>query len=330
MQSRRYNPRITSEDIESMNTRQYLWRLPNLPALPTIRQDGYPSTIALIPLFKRNDEYKAFTQSALWAWYTLYQNADANDHNIAVYFYVERRLEYYVKPILGENGIDWDEHVRTMPNQRTEGFNAQKMSMYYDEQFKDYEYIYSFDADTFIGASDGQKLAFFNRPSIIDGMGFGLVRSTDPDPLDLFINRFFLSIEHSGDRIAILKDKLRSIGLDPDVVFAKVRETKFTSCSGWITCFPSKHFHENYPSMIDYFRNASQLFGCDETMLRVGMILNDLECYTLVTDDIPWCIHHDRIPFIEEREKDRQPYILHGSENTKWEQYWLRHMGGKV
>ena len=331
-----YNPRILTEEMNSTIHQHRLWRLPNLSGLPTIKDSINPSTIVLIPLFKvRDDIFKMYTQTAIWAWYTLYHNTDANEHNIPIYFYVEDQLVDYVRPIFEENGIDWETHVKIMETTEYQGYCAKKMIFYYDEQFKDYEYIYLIDADTFIGSPDSlHKFEFFDKHEpILDGIGFGNVRiiPSGYSPIDLMRERLG-SLGGDLTKPFSLHDAFLKIGIaNPDEAIKKICGNKIQDCSAWLIRYPARHFHENHQDVIEFFRRTSKVLSCDETMARIILTLHDLEMYQLMTDEMLICLHHanpEREVFVLARDIDKQPYMLHGSGDVTWEFIWVEHMKG--
>ena len=253
-----------------------MFELPDLAEAPSTTDGG--ECLVLIPVFfdayTRDVNVYAYIRSAIYSRMTCLTRTDAVAENVSVKLYVENDLEKLIEPILKSNGIDMDKDVvwfAAPPLEKSQGGVwgrlGKKMVSYWDDRFKAYDWVVSWDADVFWR----KEPKFFEK---LRGMPkrIGYIRENISHDWKLRMTR---NIEKSR----IPTDTL----LDMAGVPKDIQDTEMLkSVVGYLWCYPAKHFHEHHADFIEWLWDFAPYIGDDEicnalTQKMFGLDIFDIE-----------------------------------------------------
>ena len=279
------------------NDKAHLWRLPNLhepvPRLENPSKQG----LMIIPLFESMPLHDNVNHhdalAAVWARRSWMLFSDAQNFGIDVKFYVETRVRDQAERVFAQNCVR-DEDIIFFDGTPFHGSPrtrvGQKMSMFVDKQFEDYDWVFQMDADLFAMATStkqGRKtLPFFHRffenvPSnelavLYISESIGSLREE---------TTWHTRVSESGDMGDTQEWLRRAESLtSPDIVTPYRDDNQidaFPQPQGGLVAFPSKHFMLHRPSDCTWLAHAGKLLQTDEAALSLwaakGQPLYDIQ-----------------------------------------------------
>lgn len=151
--------------------KSHLWGLPTLnketPNYPGESKRG----LVIFPIFLTRPGDTSIehhiVKSAAWARRSWIIFSDAEALDIGMKFYVELQVKDRVLSLLRENGMNTERDVLYFDGRDMEGepqtHLGKKLSMFSDNQFKDYDWVWQMDVDMFLASPTRKKYPFFER-----------------------------------------------------------------------------------------------------------------------------------------------------------------------
>lgn len=275
---------------EHMSHKAHLSRLPNLSAeqQPPEIQNPSKRGILLVPLFHGQaglDYIKHHVAlSAVWCRKSWLENSDAHDYGIEVKFYVEEKVKDSALPILYQNRVPEDSIIY-FDGSFLEGalpyagefstFGTKKMASWSDKRFKDYDWIFDIDSDTFAMSSSNRKLPFFTNFFVHNRLNsistYCLDEKPDAPPFKTAAD--LLCRDGKGDTTAeSIKDweeRFEALA-GPDMLEKYVSPDHYFMCVyTMLTAFPAKHFNQHQGADIDFLMEAARCLCNSEAAISL-------------------------------------------------------------
>ena len=335
----------------------HLWELPNVSPLGQEYihnyKDDNKDMIVIFPIFQRlhwnqTDDASIehhIARAACWARRSWLLFSDAIERNIPIKFYVERKAEDKIMPILQENFMD--EHVLFFDGDHIEIDDnrthlGKKMVMFNDPQFADYEWVFQTDVDCMMAdpqweeGTEPRTFPFFehfldHRKDIGSVCIFESIYAEVGHP-DLVIRNITDYHWLNGiDRGNLSHDDLCKewIRLASTLVDFEIAERynnydiPITEVHGAMYAFPAKEFHTNRKEDCQWIEDAGRLFQDDEAVFSLWAEKGN-KMFSIIHElDLPFACQLE--VFKERREMDKH-YISHIG-NMSHLYYWRHDIG---
>ena len=264
--------------------KSHLWHLPTLdksvPDYPGKSKEG----LVIIPLFlTRPDDISLehhIVKSACWARRSWILFSDAEDLDIAVKFYVELSVVNRVLPLLKENNVNTDRDVIYFDGRRTVGepvnHLGQKLAMFNDDQFKDYQWVWQVDSDNFLASPKRDKYPFFSQLLHQDKIPHANNVPPFEDYMTIQHLHWWCYVLDSEEARGNPMEKQAEWGrrakmlCDPAVVDQYFQPyTNLYHVGGGLYGFPAQHFLSKYKEECEWIEMAGKLMQDDEAVFSL-------------------------------------------------------------
>ena len=318
--------------------KSHLWHLPTLdkpvPDYPGESKEG----LVIIPIFLTSPGDDSIehhiAKSACWARRSWIKFSDVEKLDIAVKFYVELSVSKRVLPLLTENGINTDRDVIYFDGRRTMGEQVnhlgQKLAMFNDDQFKDYEWVWQIDSDNFLASPRGFKYPFFSQ--LINQDKTLYANNVPPFEDYMTIQHlhwwwYILDSEKARDNPTEKQaewSRRAKMLCDPTVVDQYFQPyTNLYHVGGGLYGFPAQHFLSKHKEECEWFEMAGKLMQDDEAVFSLyisnGNEVGDI-CEVL---DMPVVVLAEDI----EKNMMTEKHFMNHVGRLDYEHSWIRSFG---
>ena len=275
----------------SINHKSHLANLPDLTQsqIPPRPEKVSKRGLVLIPIFNGesliDNVSHHVAMSAVWARRTWMLHTDANDYGIEIKFYIEECVRDRALPILERNFVE-EKDIIYFDGSQMEGalpsgdgyatFGAKKTTIYTNDRFRDYDWIFDVDSDIFAVSWDDKKLWFFEkffencRENIL-----GTFFASKPDGGPPYATAVDLGWCRGANgsttdaSIADWKRRFETIA-DREMLDRFMNPHEYTTTyHGGLTAFPAKYFMRERREACEFLVNTARVMAGTEATLAI-------------------------------------------------------------
>ena len=265
-----FDQSLKTRDTGKLN---FDWHLEALPAYTqglreTVEEKNEVAVV--YPVFKAGRFVRPrYIKSAMWSLHSWVQNTNAIDLGWKFFIFIEDDyLHPPIKEMIEESGIP-EESIIVFTHRDTEmphGLTIKKFNILFDETFRDFEYVFIWDADRFFARPKKDVGAFDVNALIADGITDYCIWEWNRNINERYAIAKMCFHENIEDCRKAIRD---FIGEE----FRNVRH-----CNTSIMRYSPKHMD---PVLLDFFDRAMDSIGDDETICLLWNLVHKKEFVAL-------------------------------------------------